>query len=529
MQRDATTVPSGATLRFDVCVVGGGPAGLSVAEKLAAKGWTIGLLESGGVRPERGAQKLASGVNHGLPYFRLDRAGGRALGGSSWLWLGQSPYWSLDGGLRSRPLDRLDFEARPDIALSGWPISYDELEPWMRAAFEGADLDFDSFADPGAAGLLADSSVVQTCVSQFAPPDVFRARIPGLAARANVDILTHATVVQIQSQGGGEAVRRLTVASGRGNWFAVEALAFVLAGGGIENARLLLASPLGRAGAQANPFDQVGRNFMEHLHVQSGYFVPAERRDAQQLLSPFRRHDAAGRAQIDTLRIADSVQRQEGLLNTVIEFYPRPRLFTSPGVRSLAELWWGARHRSAPEHVAHHLLNVAGDPTHVTKALFRSVRGKHRLTPEGATLVMTAEQSPNPASRITLASKRDRFGVPLARLEWNLTQLDYRSIRRTQELLDEEFRKAGVGCVEDLWGQSSPTPRVHGCWHHIGTTRMASDPRCGVVDSNCRVHGLRNLWLAGSSVMPTAGAVSVTLSAVGLAIRLADHLDRELA
>jgi choline dehydrogenase-like flavoprotein len=141
---------------------------------------------------------------------------------------------------------------------------------------------------------------------------------------------------------------------------------------------------------------------------------------------------------------------------------------------------------------------------------------------------MTAEQAPNPASRITLGRRVDRFGVPVARLEWRLTPLDEHSIRRTQDILDAQFQAAGLGQIELKWGETHPDPRIHGCWHHIGTTRMSSDPRTGVVDGGCFLHGLSNLSFAGSSVMPTAGAVTVTLSITALALRLAGELGRRL-
>ena len=528
MQREAATIPSGAILRFDVCVVGGGPAGLTVAEDLAAKGWDVGLFESGGAAPERASKQLSRGVHRGLPYFRLDLARSRALGGSSWMWLGETAYWSLDGGLRSRPLDRLDFEPRAHVPLSGWPVAYEEIQPWMRRAFERAGLDFDVLSEPPAGGLPLDGSVVETCASQFAEHDVFRRRIPGLAARSNVEIVTHATVVEIEADREGSAVQRLRLATGPGTWFAVEARQFVIAGGGIENARILLASPLGRPGAAANRFDQLGRHFMEHLHVESGYFEPAAGIAVEQLFARYRVRLAARQKEIWALRIADGVQRENGLLNTVTEFYPRPRLFHARGVRSLAELAWGVRHRSAPEDVGHHVLNIARQPRAAASAAYRAARGTRRQAPELATLVMTAEQAPNPASRVTVARKRDRFGIPLARLEWSLSPLDYRSIRGTQEIIDAQFRAEKLGHIQEFWGETSPTPRIHGCWHHIGTTRMSADPRSGVVDPDCRVHGLPNLWMAGSSTMPTAGAVTVTLTAVALAMRLAARLDQVL-
>ncbi|MBK6317188.1 MAG: GMC family oxidoreductase [Dehalococcoidia bacterium] len=527
MKRDASTVASGTTLKFDVCLVGAGPAGLAIAEVLAADGWKVGLLEAGGEKPEPEVQKSAEAVRRGLPYFRLDRARTRAIGGSSWMWLDEGARWPLDGGLRSRPLDRIDFEERPHVPFSGWPITYEDLEPWFRKAEERMGLDSLAYGGAADGELPFDRSVVETCVSQFAERDVFRRDTAALLARENVDVLLHAAVIGVELNAEGTAATRLRVASASG-WFQVEARQFVLAGGGIENARILLASEAGRPGGPANPFDQLGRYFMEHVHVDSGFFVPAPGARVEDLLALYRRHMAGEHKQIRTLRLTGEAQQREGLLNTVTEFLPRRKLFTSAGVRSFAELAWGIDARSAPEHVVRHFLNIAAQPHRVAAAAWLKKRRVHEEQPSGATLVMTAEQAPNPASRITLGRRVDRFGVPVARLEWRLTPLDEHSIRRTQDILDAQFRAAGLGQIELKWGETHPNPRIHGCWHHIGTTRMSSDPRTGVVDGDCFLHGLSNLSFAGSSVMPTAGAVTVTLSITALALRLAGELGRRL-
>jgi choline dehydrogenase-like flavoprotein len=147
-----------------------------------------------------------------------------------------------------------------------------------------------------------------------------------------------------------------------------------------------------------------------------------------------------------------------------------------------------------------------------------------RGEPEAAALVLTSEQAPNPRSRVTLSRKRDARGVPLPRLEWRFTKVDQHSLRRTTELTAAALAEAGLGRVEPLIREQWGFPRLYGCWHHIGTTRMSAHERDGVVDPQCRVHGMENLHVAGSSVFPTGGATTVTLSLVALAIRLADEL-----
>jgi choline dehydrogenase-like flavoprotein len=144
-------------------------------------------------------------------------------------------------------------------------------------------------------------------------------------------------------------------------------------------------------------------------------------------------------------------------------------------------------------------------------------------------LLTRQEQAPNPASRVTLSSERDALGMPRVRLDWRLTELDHRSFRAFYEVLGRELGRAGVGRLQMRdWVLEAPTapwpPSLGGGWHHMGTTRMSRDPKQGVVDVNCRVHGVANLYVAGAAVYPTAGCVNPTLTLVAMTLRLSDHL-----
>ncbi|MBK6561729.1 hypothetical protein [Candidatus Amarobacter glycogenicus] len=248
-----------------MCLVGAGPAGLAIAEVLAARGWRVGLLEAGGEKPEPEVQKSAEAVRRGLPYFRLDRARTRAIGGSSWMWLSEGARWPLDGGLRSRPLDRIDFEERPHVPFSGWPISYEDLEPWFRKAEERMGLDSLAYGGTANGELPFDRSVVETCVSQFAERDVFRRDTPALLARENVDVLLHAGVIGVELNAEGNC--RDAPPGG-------VSIGLVPGGGTAVRARrrghrkrpdpARLRSWASRRTGES--FDQLGRYFMEHVH-----------------------------------------------------------------------------------------------------------------------------------------------------------------------------------------------------------------------------------------------------------------------
>ena len=139
-----------------------------------------------------------------------------------------------------------------------------------------------------------------------------------------------------------------------------------------------------------------------------------------------------------------------------------------------------------------------------------------------------AEQIPDPESRVTLSSEKDRFGQKLVQLNWKLSSEDMRSIRRTQKIIDEELQHAGIGRLQIDLQDETPPLEITGGWHHMGTTRMHMDPKQGVVDENSRIHGMSNLYIAGPSVFPTCGCANPTLTIVALTIRLADHLKQTM-
>jgi choline dehydrogenase-like flavoprotein len=208
---------------------------------------------------------------------------------------------------------------------------------------------------------------------------------------------------------------------------------------------------------------------------------------------------------------------------------PAHKAFTSEGVRSLVALYRAVRRRRLPGDLRGHARNVARDLDDVALTLYRQVIARGSANDEVFILRVQAEQAPNPSSRVTLDGARDAFGLRKARLDWRVTESDRWSIRRTQEIVDRELRRAKLGRLERKLGEEDPPALFRGAFHHMGTTRMHREASHGVVDADCRVHGLANLFVAGSSVFPTAGCANPTLTLVALAVRLADHLRDELA
>ncbi|MGH9026840.1 MAG: GMC oxidoreductase, partial [Acidimicrobiia bacterium] len=140
---------------------------------------------------------------------------------------------------------------------------------------------------------------------------------------------------------------------------------------------------------------------------------------------------------------------------------------------------------------------------------------------------LRSEQVPDPENRVTLTDEVDALGVPLVHLNWDVTAVDLDCIRRTLAIVAPRLGLGGSRLQLDP-AVGSPAGAISGGSHHMGTTRMNDDPHLGVVDAECRVHGVANLYVAGSAVFPTGGYANPTLTLVALTLRLADELRRRL-
>lgn len=526
MDVDARTLPEGSTVTTDVCVVGAGVAGIAIARELAGRGVRVALLESGGHDEDPAALELSRAENVGRPYAQLDRARYRRFGGGSRLWnieLGRGEV-----GARLRPLDPIDFEERSWVPYSGWPFGRDHLEPYYERAHEMLGLgpvlpDPACWSDPTATPLLPLGERVETTLFRFGRGDLLFDRYRReIAATGTVTTYLHASVVELVADEGGRRLEGVRVATRPGRTFLVEAKRFVLAAGGTENPRLLLASDRVHRGGIGNEYDLVGRFFMEHPHYRLGRILPT---DAALLRSTglYEVHRVRDVPVMAKLALAEEVRRAEGLLGYCVAVHPRYEEIGDPGVRAYRALREAGASAAAPARMGRLLRNARG----LSRVAARRLLGRPKATldPNVLRLNVLAEQAPNPDSRVTLADDRDALGVRRARLAWRLSPLDERSLLRGQQIVDEAFRSAGLGRLHTDHPPGELPPEIKGGWHHMGTTRMHADPRRGVVDEHGRVHGMANLYVAGSSVFPTGGYANPTLTIVALALRLADRLE----
>jgi choline dehydrogenase-like flavoprotein len=503
---DARTLPDGTGIDADLAIIGGGPAGITLAREFAGGRIRVCLVEAGGLTLDPAVQALYEGENVGIEY---PLAGNRLR-----LFGGSSNHW---GGF-CRPLDPIDFEQRDWVPYSGWPFGIEELDPYYpRAAdlVEIAPLRFHDKAywEEVEGERLPDPVTGRMRVSftHFSPPTRFGERYGGELRQApNIRVLLNANVVNIAALEGGHAVTRLDVRTLTGLSHTVRARCYVLATGGLENARMLLLSNRQVPAGLGNQNDLVGRFFMEHPHLSGfGEIVVA---DLGRLPRIYRqRVPAQGRFANAAFDPTESFLRERRLLNATFMAGQAGRY----RVDSVPDWEKAAPHMDMLRAARRFLTDGAGSADPSQQGMLGYWLG----------LGCACEQIPNPDSRVSLSHERDALGLPKIRLDWRLTEQDRRSVVEHMRSLGREFGALGIGRmligVEDdgLW----PADVIGGA-HHMGTTRMHDDPRQGVVDRNCRVHGLANLYVAGSSVFTTSGAGNPTLTLVALALRLADHL-----
>jgi choline dehydrogenase-like flavoprotein len=552
---DGRHVPAGTTIETDVCVVGTGPAGTTLARELIGQPFRVCVLESGGPELEAETQALTEGVQTGDPTDALPKSRRRQLGGTPHAW--DSRAATREVGLRCAPLDAVDF--RPKAWLPeypAWPLSRTDLDPYYaraHAAYRLGPYKYDA-ADwecEQARQLPVDGAVLRTNVWQYGAQAPFVSEFPAqVAAAGNVTVYHHANVVEVETNDTASEATGVRVACLSGGTFAVRAKVVVLATGGIENARLLLLSDRAQPGGLGNGHDLVGRYFMEHQFVHGGTFVPASRAVFDRMaLYDTRR--ANGASATGKLYFTEEVLERERLMNVSFAFLPKHRRYLKARdeyVQSFNTLLRSAARLRLPAEAGQHARNAWEGIDYVGARMLRKLSGGRwfRHFDEGPDLVygggwsaeadrhrkysvfaviLHTEQAPHRENRVTLDDGRDALGARRVRLHWEWRAADIDSVSRAEQLFAGEIARAGLGRFEiarDAAGR--PVLVGPGLHHHMGTTRMHDDPRQGVVDREGRVHGVPNLLVAGCSVFPTGGYINPTLTIVALSIRMADYV-----
>jgi choline dehydrogenase-like flavoprotein len=485
--------------RFDICICGAGVAGITLALNLSEK-LNICLLEAGGFDYSEKSQEIYQGNNIGQEYYDLMATRLRYFGGSTNHWKG----WC-------RPLDSYDFEPKDHVKHSGWPIKREDLDPYLEKT--KSILDIPKKAADAQAYNLENGFWIKPFFDLppqrfsefneidfwFSSPTRFGQKYKDpLKNASNITCILNANVTDITLSENLSRVDAVEVQNYKKRSFTAKVDKFILATGGIENPRIMLNCNRQIKAGLGNQTGLVGRFFTEHPHSKVGEFIFEDRHTIDS-------------ESISFFSPSSRFMQNEKILN----FGLRAHRFSNP------------LHSSS--NFKQKIKKILCDwSTDITSKVFSKECFNEGL------LLMASEQSPNFSSRITLADELDKFGMKRANLDWRLSELDMRTIKRGAEGFAKEFASLGLGRVRIFDWLLADTPELPSLnekndvagHHHMCTTRMGTSAQNGVVDSNQKVFGINNFYVAGSSVFPTGGHANPTLTITQMSLRLADHLNR---
>lgn len=508
-------VTADTPLTADVCIVGSGAAGISIALELERSGQSVLLIESGGMHPLATTDALNAGENVGTLPLRLTQTRTRALGGTTRLWYGQCIT-----------LDPIDYEARPWVPHSGWPLRPNDLEPYYRRAEQFFRIPEDGYDERiylpfGLRPPRFSAAAFELKPTIYSPVVDFHQHFRAALHRSRrIRVLCDATARHIRLNAARGTVESIEICNLQGKRSTVTAKVYVVACGGIENARLLLASNVG------NDRDQVGRFLQDHL---TGDIAELQASGAVPLQDVFGLLYRGKLRFFPKFRLSAAAQREHRVLNATMHLRFDHGTTAVESLRTYVRSL--RRGRLPPDAICEAARILRDLPATARVAYRRYVRGLSPDTrPERIVVQAHIEQMPNAQSRVTLSTARDALGQPLARVDWRPGELEQRTFQTMCSLLQKESARLRLGTlVPQPWlTHSNWTAHVQDTSHPTGATRMATSAAHGVVDANCRVFGVNNLYLAGSSVFPTNGYANPTLTIVALAFRLSDHLRRHV-
>jgi choline dehydrogenase-like flavoprotein len=516
---DLHTLPSGQEFQCDLCIVGGGIAGLVLADALRGSGRRVDLLEAGGEGDEPESQALYAAEMAGVPHLGTTQGRFRVYGGSSTRWGGQL-----------LPLAPHDFERRPHVPGSGWPLDLSELTPYLHnceallgtnhAPFS-AEL-IDQLPAPGPQLSDPDLHPRFSKWAPFACRNVAASLGKSCEADPHTRVFLHAAVTSLELDGFGQQVQALKVRTLAGAEFRFLVRQVVIAAGTIESTRLLLTSEIG------NHRDQLGRWFHDHLSIKAATLYPNLRKTFLHRFAPWfigsTRH---------TIKFESTAawQAQHECLNVMGHL-----IFEVPKTSGFAllrqQLQARQRGNASPVVVpASCIVRLPSESLDLLYLAWKASVRRRRWCPAAASisLYIDTEQQPNPESRIRLSSQLDALGMPKAIVDWRWGEPERHAFASFKQLFGRQWHAWNDGAIEwhhTFESTSGWQAQVNDIYHLMGGTRMAADPRNGVVDPQLRVHGINNLFVASCSVFPTGGSSNPTLTLMQLTLRLAEQLRR---
>lgn len=515
---------------YDVCIVGSGPAGLTLASELAETGLKICVLESGSLKKTPHADALRAVKSTGDILIKPSSRE-RVLGGTSTTWAGLSA-----------PLDPIDFEH--------WPIKLSDLLPYYEKAYRYGFPHLGDFSVGKMAGAKKSADLVpvfthleEKIFIANDPPWNFGKRLRYLFENIHMDLFIDATVTGFVSEMEQSKIKisGVTVRSSSGTHETILAKIVVLAAGGIENTRLLLASKIGKEN------DQVGRYLTNHPKGSVGIIKLASKIHRAPHLFGFLEN---GQSQYAGFRFPDAVQKNRGLLNSYLRFEPMYPWTDNRGVEALIALtkqtkgfldWWKRRQKGivhlrdwneTGDDKAHHktpglftlIWKIITHPRGVILYSFYRLSRKKDPAIRAIRIRNFMDMEPRRENKMILSQQFDAYGQLIPEIHIALSERDRTSLIELHKTLGQEVEKLGIGKLESDLGRYKTWPCVFDASHHLGGTIMGNDPKTSVVDKNLKVHGTANLYVVGGSVFPSAGCANPTYTICALSIRLAEEI-----
>ena len=511
-------------IRSQVCIVGAGIAGLTLAHKFSALGIDTVLLEAGGEAIDQRSQNYFSGAQlQSHPHVGTTEGRFRVLGGSSLRWGGQ--------------LQPLSAEPEP-----AWPISNEDLAPFAAEAERLLGVDDLPYPAPQFFAairseippLLLQLPDINAMISKWTPfgrRNFAHTLGRDLLAQGKVRIYLHAQVTELLLAASRSRVLAALVGTQRGDVVRFQADHFIVAAGTVETSRLLLASRSVAPAGVGNDCDQVGRNFHEHLALPVATITGAARTRLLRELRPWIRG-----ATLHSIKLAPSPQLQAQLqINPVVAQLTLDE-FEGSGLAVVRELLTALQHGDVRAVLSTHAAQLPAAALDAVRLAWSAVWNRRRFISPSTTvkLHLNAAQDTPSLSRITLSPKLDGLGMAQATVDWRITPHELQTLSLFAQHLSKHLPARGIQWLPGVFSPDAPMQglmlsRIQDTRHPMGGTCMGLDPRSSVVDPNMTVHGIANLSIASASTFPTGSAPMPTFPLMEISLRLADHVAARLS
>ena len=508
----------------DICLVGSGVMGLALtAHLLRHTTLRILLVEQGGLIDTDALSAVPEELNSGDVTSGVTHSRAMGFGGSSRRWGGEA-----------LPFLPLDLSDRPFVRPRGpWPLSYAELKPCYQMAAEflalsATPFETDLWRHPGLQQWFGPNQPLEINYSKHSPIAYLAKRYRSRIGRSpRVTCLLNAKVVEIQLDPSGQRAEAVRVRALAGKEALLRASTIVLCGGGIENPRLLLASRQGDQRGIGNGHDLVGRYYQDHVGFYGARLRPLNHRLFAHVFASFL---SGQQKYLPKLQLSPQHQSAHGLLNVTgniaVEESEQSPLQT---LRRLKRRLTGAPRDPGEKGGLADLRRLIQAPVSLLPVVTSTLQGRVHLPRQAAFfLIGNAESEPLPDSRIRLSDQLDGYGLPRPLVHWLVSDRTLEALRAYFDAVKDALEGAGIAEVTLTPSLHDPRldwkAKAYSLYHHMGATRMASSPREGVVDPDCRVHGVDNLYVVGTSVLPTGSASNPSFTALALTLRLGQHL-----